>query len=140
MAELKTKATKASVRAFLKAIPEKQRREDCLAIAALMEKVTKAPPRLWGTSIVGFGSYHYKYASGHEGDAPLTGFSPRKGTLTLYILAGFDQYEELLAGLGKFKTGKSCLYIKSLADVDQKALRKLITASVKHMKATNPAR
>lgn len=140
MAELKTKATKASVRAFLKAIPEKQRREDCLAIAALMEKVTKAPPTLWGTSIVGFGSYHYKYASGHEGDAPLTGFSPRKGTLTLYILAGFDQYEELLAGLGKFKTGKSCLYIKSLADVDQKALRKLITASVQHMKATNPAR
>ncbi len=140
MAELKTKATNASVEAFLKAIPEKQRREDCLTLAAMMEKITKSPPRLWGASIVGFGSYHYKYASGHEGDAPLTGFSPRKGPLSVYILAGFEQYPELLSGLGKFKTGKSCLYIKSLADVDPKVLRKLITASVRHMKATNPAR
>lgn len=137
MAELKTRETEASVNEFLKAIPDKQRRDDCFAIAALMEKVTRTPPRMWGSSIVGFGTYHYRYATGHEGDAPLTGFSPRKGALTLYVLADFDGCAELLEKLGTFKTGKSCLYIKKLADVDQKVLQQLIVASVRHMKTVN---
>jgi hypothetical protein len=96
----------------------------------MMREVTGQAPRLWGGSIVGFGSYHFKYASGHEGDWFLTGFSPRKDALTLYIMAGFDRYPALLARLGKFKTGKSCLYVKRLADVDLAALRQLVSASV----------
>lgn len=134
MAELKTKATEASVKDFLDAIPDERARKDCRAIAALMKKATGAAPKLWGPAIVGFGQYHYKYESGREGDWFLTGFSPRKQNLTLYIMAGFDRYDELMARLGKFKTGKSCLYVKRLADIDQKVLKELITASVKHMK------
>ena len=138
MAELKTKATDASVEAFLHGVENEKKREDAFAILALMEEVTGEPPKLWGSSIIGFGSYHYKYASGHEGDACLTGFSPRKQNLVLYILAGFDQYDALLAKLGKYKTGKSCLYINKLADVDQTVLRELVSQSVAHMRATNP--
>ena len=138
MAELKTKATDASVEAFLHGVESEKKREDAFAILALMEEVTGEPPKLWGSSIIGFGSYHYKYASGHEGDACLTGFSPRKQNLVLYILAGFDQYDALLAKLGKYKTGKSCLYINKLADVDQTVLRELVSQSVAHMRATNP--
>ena len=138
MAELKTKATDASVEAFLHGVENEKKREDAFAILALMEEVTGEPPKLWGSSIIGFGSYHYKYASGHEGDACLTGFSPRKQNLVLYILAGFDQYDALMAKLGKFKTSKSCLYINKLADIDQTVLRELVTLSVVHMRATNP--
>ena len=138
MAELKTKATDASVEAFLHGVESEKKREDAFAILALMAEVTGEPPKLWGSSIIGFGSYHYKYASGHEGDACLTGFSPRKQNLVLYILAGFDQYDALLAKLGKYKTGKSCLYINKLADVDQTVLRELVSQSVAHMRATNP--
>lgn len=138
MAELKTKATDASVEAFLHGVENEKKREDAFAILALMEEVTGEPPKLWGSSIIGFGSYHYKYASGHEGDACLTGFSPRKQNLVLYILAGFEQYDALLAKLGKYKTGKSCLYINKLADIDQTVLRELVTQSVAHMRATNP--
>jgi hypothetical protein len=99
-----------------------------------MQKITKEKPKMWGASIVGFGSYHYKYDSGHEGDMCITGFSPRKQNLTLYILPGFERYELLMSKLGKYKTGKSCLYIKRLADIDEKVLEKLIAESVVYMK------
>ena len=133
MAELKTKANKASVDKFLKGIQDEQKREDCFKIVDIMKKAAKAEPQMWGTSIVGFGSYHYKYASGREGDWFLVGFSPRKQNLTLYIMSGFDEYNSLLKKLGKHATGKSCLYIKRLEDVDVKVLKELVTRSVKHM-------
>ncbi len=135
-AELKTKQTDASVDDFLNAIPDEQTRKDCFEIVRIMKQATKSEPKMWGASIVGFGSYHYKGASGREGDWMLTGFSPRKQNLTLYIMAGFDHYDQLLKKLGKFSTGKSCLYIKKLADVDKKVLKELVTESVKVMKRT----
>jgi hypothetical protein len=138
MAELKTKPTDQSVEEFLNSIPDEKRRQECRAVAQLMQAATGAEPKLWGSSMVGFGSYHYKYASGHEGDAFLTGFSPRKQNLTLYIMAGFEEYDELLQKLGKYKTGKSCLYIKKIEDVDLAALEMLIKRSVEHMVKTNP--
>ena len=137
MAELKTKANKASVDKFLKGIQDEQKREDCFKIVDIMKKAAKAEPQMWGTSIVGFGSYHYKYASGREGDWFLVGFSPRKQNLTLYIMSGFDEYNSLLKKLGKHATGKSCLYIKRLEDVDVKVLKELVTRSVKHMQKTH---
>ena len=136
MSELKTQQNDASVTDFLNGVDEK-RRDDCFALLELMEEVTGAPAKMWGTSIVGFGDYHYKYASGREGDWMVTGFSPRKQNLTLYIMAGFDRYEELLAKLGKHSTGVSCLYIKRLSDVDGDVLRQLVAASVAHMNAAN---
>lgn len=137
MAELKTRPTDDDVAAFINNIADEQKRQDSQAILALMQDVTGAEPQMWGDSIVGFGSYHYKYASGREGDWFLTGFAPRKQNLTLYIMAGFEQYDTLLARLGKHKTGKSCLYLKRLADVDPNTLRELIRQSVAHMMATN---
>lgn len=137
MYELKTKETDASVEVFLDSIEDEQRREDCKAVAQLMQQVTKEKPKMWGSSIVGFGQYHYKYASGHEGNAALTGFSPRKQALTLYIMGGFDTYNDLMSKLGTYKIGKACLYVKRLADVDQKVLKELIKQSVDHMKKTN---
>lgn len=139
MAELKTKPTGDDVTTFLDAVADPQRREDCHALRALMERVTGTEARMWGPSIVGFGSYHYVYESGREGDWFLTGFSPRKGDLTLYIMAGFDRYEALMARLGKHKTGKSCLYVKRLSDLDMDVLEKLVTLSVKHMRTRYPA-
>ena len=134
MANLKTKRTKASVNAFLKGAVDDTCRQDCLTLLRIMKHSTGAEPRMWGSGIVGFGSYHYQYASGREGDWFLTGFAPRKQALTLYIMAGFDRYEALLAKLGQYKTGKSCLYIKRLADVDVAVLKELVSASVTHMK------
>ena len=136
MAELKTKATAASVSDFLGAVDDDERRKDCRTVAKLMEKATGAKPKMWGPSIVGFGDHRYRYESGRELDWFLTGFSPRKRDLTLYIMPGFDRYDDLMASLGKHSTGKSCLYIKRLADVDMKVLERLITESVKHMKAS----
>jgi hypothetical protein len=133
MAEVKTKPTQASVKEFLNQIPDKQRREDCFAIAKMMEEVTGAKPKMWGPSIVGFGSYHFKYDSGREGDWLMTGFSPRKNDLTLYIMMGFEKHRELMEQLGKHKTAKSCLYIKRLSDIHQPTLKKLIKASVKQL-------
>lgn len=133
-AELKTKLNDASVEDFLNTVSDDQIRADCFEIAKIMKQVTKAEPKMWGSSIVGFGSYHYKGASGREGDWMLVGFSPRKQYLTLYIMAGFDRYDELMKKLGKFSTGKSCLYIKKLADVDKKVLKELISESVQFMK------
>ena len=137
MAELKTKVNNASVDKFLKRVKDEHVREDCYKILDIMQKATKAEPKMWGTSIVGFGSYHYKYASGREGEWMLTGFSPRKQNLTLYIMPGFDEYDRLMKDLGKHTTGKSCLYIKKLEDVDMKVLKKLVTQSVKKMKQLN---
>jgi uncharacterized protein DUF1801 len=133
MAENKTKETSASVAAFLKKIPDKTRRDDCQTMVDIMRDVTKEEPKMWGSSIVGFGSYHYKYASGREGDWLITGFSPRKGDLTLYLMGGFHAFPELMEKLGKHKTGKGCLYIKKLADVDLAVLKKLVTLLVKKM-------
>ena len=134
MAELKTKPTNASVEAFLNKVADEARREDCFAVARMMEEITGNKPQMWGDAIVGFGSYHYKYASGQEGDWPIIGFSPRKNDLTLYIMPGFQRYADLMAQLGKHRTGKSCLYIKRLSDVHTPTLKKLIRESVKSMK------
>jgi hypothetical protein len=136
MAELKTKVNAASPAKFIDAIADEGRREECRALAKLMKKVTGSAPKMWGPSIVGFGSYHYKYASGREADWPLAGFSPRKQNLTLYITAGFDGYGELLGKLGKHKTGKACLYINRLEDVDLATLKELVRRSVEHMRST----
>lgn len=133
MAEPKTKETQESVSAFLEKIPDKNRREDCLAVVEIMRDATKEEPKMWGSGIVGFGRYHYKYESGREGESMITGFSPRKGDLTLYIMPGFDAFPDLMKRLGKHKTGKSCLYIKKLAEVDLDILRKLVAKSVKLM-------
>ncbi len=135
MAELKTKQTDASVEAFLDAIPDAHKRADCHALAQLMQEVTGEAPRMWGTSIVGFSSYEYTYASGRSGTWPVAGFSPRAKNITLYVMSGFGSYDELMARLGKHKTGKSCLYINKLADVDRDVLRALIEASVAAMRA-----
>lgn len=137
MYELKTKETDESDEAYLSAIAPAQKQADCRTIADFMSEATGLPPRMWGSSIVGFGQYHYKYASGHEGEAPLTGFSSRKRNITLYILSGFDEYPDLLDRLGEYKTGKACLYINALADVDHETLHELIKKSVEHMKRTN---
>ena len=135
MAKLKTQKTNASVPAFLKSIADDDRRKDCQTLVRVMKRAVGAEPKMWGSSIVGFGHYHYKYASGRENDWFLAGFSPRKQDLTLYIMAGFDRYDALMTKLGKHKTGKSCLYLKRLADVDVAVLEELISASVKHMTA-----
>ena len=133
MTELKTKLNNASVDKFIKSIKDEQTRADCFQIVEIMKKATKAEPKMWGTSIIGFGDYHYKYESGRENDWFLTGFSPRVQNLTLYMMGGFDN--EVLKKLGKYKTGKGCLYINKLEDVDVKVLNELITKSVKQSKA-----
>jgi len=133
MAELKTKLNNKSVLKFINRVPDEKKRKDSLAILDMMKKITKEEPKMWGDSIIGFGTYHYKYASGREGDWFLTGFSPRKQNFSLYIMSGFKEYGELLRKLGKHKTSKACLYIKSLDDIDTKTLKELITKSVKKM-------
>ena len=134
MAELKTKQTDASVKDFLNQIADKERREDCFAVAKIMEEITGEKPKMWGPSIVGFGSYHYKYASGREGDWLVTGFSPRKKDLTLYIMMGFAKHGELMEKLGKHSAAKSCLYIKRLSDIHIPTLKKLIKESIKDLR------
>jgi hypothetical protein len=134
MTKPKTTPTAASVEAFLNAIADDARRQDCLAILEIMKRATAAEPKMWGPSIVGFGNYHYKYESGREGDWFLTGFSPRKRDLTLYIMAGFERYDALMEKLGEYKTGKSCLYVKRLADIEVAVLTQLIQESVDHMR------
>ncbi|MGR3808939.1 DUF1801 domain-containing protein [Jiulongibacter sp. NS-SX5] len=132
-ADLKTKENDASVDEFLNAVDHEVKRKDAFHVKEMMESITGLPPKMWGPSIIGFGSYHYKYDSGREGDMLKVGFSPRKTALTLYIMPGFDRYEELMAKLGKYKTGKSCLYIKRLADVDEEILKELIKGSWDYM-------
>lgn len=137
MAENKTKQNDQSVTKFISKVEDPQKRADSQAIIKLMKQVTREEPKMWGGSMVGFGRYHYKYDSGREGDWFITGFSPRKQNLTLYIMPGFDKYESLMEQLGKHKTGKGCLYIKKLEDVDKKVLKELINQSFQYMKKYN---
>lgn len=134
MSEPKTKRNRKSVTKFLNSVENERRRNDAFEICKLMESITKCKPEMWGDSIVGFGTYHYVYASGREGDWMLTGFSPRKTSLTLYIMTGFDKFDELLEQLGKHKKSKACLYINKLEDVDIKVLKKIIRESIKAIK------
>ena len=134
MAEPKTKPTKKSVDRFLNAIKEPGRRQDCFVVAKLMEEITGEKPRMWGTSIVGFGSWWYTNSTRKPAEWPLAGFSPRKQNLVLYIMSGFDKYDELMEKLGTHSCGKSCLYIKRLDDVHLPTLKKIIKESVKYMK------
>ena len=143
MAEAKTKPTKVSVALFLEKIPDEQRRKDCKALVKLMTRVTGEKPAMWGSSIVGFGKYHYKYASGHEGDTCIAGFASRKTDLTLYNMGGgFAGHESLMNKLGKHKSGKGCLYIKKLADIDLDVLETLVSRSVDRVRkrVDKPAR
>ena len=133
MAELKTRQNDQDVHEFLEGVSNATRKKDCYEVLELMRAATGVEAKMWGDSIIGFGSYHYKYASGREGDWFLTGFSPRKQNLTLYIMPGFDEYEGLMKKLGKYKTGKSCLYLNKLEDVDLAVLKTLIEKSVKKM-------
>ena len=132
MAENKTRPSDISVDDFINGIESEVRRRDCRTIMNIMKEVTGARPKMWGDSIVGFGSYHYKYASGREGDWFLTGLSPRKQNLTIYLMCGLEKESTLMKKLGKFKTGKSCLYIKKLEDIDLSILKKLITRAIAH--------
>lgn len=134
MAEIKTRKTTASVAAFIDGIADESRRKDCKAVLKLMKDATGAPPKMWGPSIVGFGDWHYKYATGREGDWFFAGFSPRKDSLTLYLMPNLDAHAKHLSKLGKHRTGKSCLYIKRLADVDQAVLKRMIEDGVKAAK------
>lgn len=133
MAQNKTVPTGASVDIYINQIEDPQRKKDCISILDLMKKITGEEPKMWGPSIVGFGSYHYKYESGREGDMILTGFSNRKQNITIYIMSGFKKYDDLLAKVGKFKTGKSCFYIKRLSDIDVEILKKMIKLSVEEV-------
>ena len=136
MAELKTQPSDASVEDFLQRVENEQRKKDAFAVLDLMKRVTGEEPVMWGGSIIGFGSYHYKYASGREGDWLAAGFSPRKRELTLYVMSGFSKHDELMARLGKHRTGKSCLYIKTLADIDMDVLEELVRLSVESVSAS----
>ena len=140
MAVLKTKENKASVSGFLKKIPDADRRRDAQKILEMMQSVTKEEPKMWGSSIIGFGRMHYKYASGREGDWFKAGFAPRKDFFTLYLCpGGFAQHGDLMQNLGKYKTGVGCLYVKKLEDVDEKVLRQLITRTVKGNRTLAPS-
>lgn len=134
MAELKTKKTTASVEEFILTVEDENRRDDCFEVLKLMKSITKAEPAMWGSSIIGFGTYHYIYASGQEGDWPTVGFSPRKQNLTLYIMPGFEKRQELIKKLGKCKTSKGCLYIKRLDDIHLPTLKQLIKVSLQDLK------
>ena len=139
MAENKTQRNDVDVMAYLESVQNNRRREDSLVVLKIMEEVTGEPAEMWGASIVGFGSYHYKYESGREGDFMISGFAPRKQALTLYIMGGFERHEELLAKLGKHRTGSSCLYINKLVDVDLDVLREIVSESVAHMRREHPS-
>jgi hypothetical protein len=136
MAELKTKVNDASVDAFLNIVADVKKRNDCYAIIKLMSDVTKQPPKMWGPAIIGFGSYHYKYESGREGDMCAVGFSPRKANITLYLMGAVQGHPELLQKLGKHKTGKGCLYLNTLDDIDTGVLKQMIKASLDYLKET----
>lgn len=131
----KTTQTEESVDAFVDGVEDEERRRDCRALLALLRDVTGEEPRMWGSSMVGFGTYHYRYDSGREGDSFLAGFSPRKRELSIYVMAGLDRYEAELARLGRHRTGKSCLYVRRLADVDLDVLREMLADSVHYMRS-----
>lgn len=135
MADNKTVPTNESVEAFLGSVSDERRRRDCHELLKLMKQITGEKPVMWGSSIVGFGSYRYRYAGGRAGDWLVTGFSPRKQNLTLYIMDGFDRHHGLLKKLGKHKLGKCCLYLNSLSDIDVNTLKKLIEQSVRQVRS-----
>lgn len=136
MAENKTKPTKVNVKKFIDAVEDELKRKDSYVLLDMMKKITKQDPKMWGPTIIGFGSYHYKYASGHEGDSCLTGFSPRKAAFSIYVMCGNNKYQEHFKKLGKFKLGSGgCLYVKKLEDINLKVLKELITQSVKETKS-----
>lgn len=137
MAQLKTQPNDASVEDFLVSVADEKRREDCRAVMAIMEDVTGEKPVMWGDSIVGYGLYRYRYKSGREGEWFVAGLSPRKQALTIYVMAGFKRFDDLLASLGRHTTGRSCLYVKKLEDIDLGVLRTLITESVAHVSSTS---
>ncbi len=139
MAEAKTKPTKISPKAFLAKVADPQQKADCQILLDMIQKITGETPTMWGPSMIGFGKYHYKYESGHEGDGFLAGFAPRKGNLSIFITAGMGYFTDLLAKLGKHKAGKGCLYIKKLDDIDVPTLKKLIKESVTQVKKRYPA-
>ena len=136
--ELKTKETEVSVDDFLEAVPNPQRREDARKVRAMLERVTGEPARMWGPTIVGFGQYHYRYDSGHEGDMARLGFSPRSTELVFYLLPNFDGYEHLMERLGKHRTGKCCLYVKRLSDIDESVLEEIAVAGLDYMREKYP--
>lgn len=138
MAQNKTQATKASVDEFINNVESEQKRKDAKELVTLFEAVTGEKAVMWGSSIIGFGQYHYKYDSGREGDFLMTGFSPRKTALSIYLMSGFSKHEEQLKKLGKYKTGKSCLYVKKLADIDQEVLSEMILDSIRFIKEKYP--
>jgi hypothetical protein len=138
MAENKTQATRADVTAFIESVADDGQRADAHAIAAMMARLSGEPPKMWGPSIIGFGAYHYKYDSGREGNAPRIGFSPRKGQTVLYLIDGYSQRAEQLARLGKHKTGKSCLYVKRLSDIDTAVLEEMVVGSLAYMAEKYP--
>ena len=138
MSELKTKKTAVSIESFLNTVEDEQKRKDSFVVHKLMQDITGEKGFMWGASIDDYGTYHYKYASGQEVDWMTTGFSPRKNALTLYIMSGFSRYDALMKKLGKFKTGKSCLYVKKLEDIDLDVLKELIAESVKYIKSAYP--
>lgn len=129
----KTQITDASVDNFLDQIKDEQKRKDSFEIKALMEAITGEPAKMWGSTIIGFGTYHYKYDSGREGDFMKTGFSPRAQNISIYIMTGFERHDELVQKLGKYKVGKSCLYVKKLDDIDREVLKELVSSSYQLM-------
>lgn len=136
----KTTETSSSVTDFINLVDDEQKRKDSLTIIKLLKKISGKQPKMWGPSIIGFDSYHYKYDSGHEGDAPLLGFSPRKAAISLYIYAATEQNKKLLEKLGKYKMGKSCIYIKKLADLDEAVFNKIAQNTLEHYKKKYPAK
>ena len=139
MAKNKTTETENSVKDYLDNISDEKRRQDCSEIIEIFKNQTGLQPKMWGAGIVGFGSYHYKYESGHEGDAPLTGFASRSNAITLYLATEFDKKEELLQKFGKHKTGKGCIYLKKLEDINVPVLKEMITISVQNMREKYPS-
>ena len=135
----KTVPTPTSAESLIRAIDNDAKREDAKRLLKIMGTITREDPVVWGSSIIGFGSYHYTYSSGREGDYFLTGFSPRKNSFSIYIMAGFDRFPELMKKLGKYKTGKSCLYVKQLDDIDESVLKELIQESVNWMRQKYPS-
>lgn len=134
--ENKTKPTGASVEEFIHSVENEQKRKDSFELIERMKKISGKEPYMWGPSIIGFGNYHYKYASGHEGDAPLVGFSPRKSAISLYVFTGLEEHEHFLEGLGKFTMGKACIYVKKLSDIDLNVLDKIMKETIKFLEKT----
>lgn len=138
MAKTKTFKTDQDVTEFINSVTDEQKRVDSFKLIEMFTSITKCKPYMWGPTIVGFGNYHYKYQSGHEGDAPLAGFSPRKSAISLYVESGFPERETLLSQLGKHKAAVSCIYIKKLGDIDLSILQKMVIASVSHTQKVYP--